>query len=146
MCSLFCGVTSIVAQLVLNVQRTLAAETRRIQQRRAAQRRAQRKARGTLLTALRPVSQRGRAWVEFVRDPCFMHLVKPKPTSPRAVSFCQGIDSILNFRAAKAAKARPVTIGLQRLCHCQILKDLKLDSSKEVSNCSTVFSSFPIER
>ena len=154
----------------------LAAETRRIQQRRAAQRRAQRKARGTLLTALRPVSQRGRAWVEFVRDSwltfgiiyfdylrfvavdsesknflsqktnVFIHLVKPKPTSPRAVSFCQGIDSILNFRAAKAAKARPVTIGLQRLCHCQILKDLKLDSSKEVSNCSTVFSSFPIER
>ena len=37
--------------------------------------------------------------------------MKPKPTSPRAVSFCQGIDSILNFRAAKAAKARPVTIG-----------------------------------
>ena len=46
----------------------LAAETRRIQQRRAAQRRAQRKARGTLLTALRPVSQRGFPRVEFVRD------------------------------------------------------------------------------
>ena len=142
MCSLFCGVTSIVAQLVLNVQRTLAAETRRIQQRRAAQRRAQRKARGTLLTALRPVSQRGffrglslfvirdshlvsfilsildllqltlKAKIfETVKDPCFMHLVKPKPTSPRAVSFCQGIESILNFQAAKAAKARPAAIG-----------------------------------
>eukprot|EP00434_Breviolum_minutum_P022112 symbB.v1.2.019521.t1/scaffold1597.1/size110265/4 len=45
---------------------------RRIQQRRAAQRRAQRKARGTLLTALR-------------------------------------IDSILNFRAAKAAKELALT-------------------------------------
>jgi len=53
MCSLFCAVISIVAQLVLKAQKTLAAETRRIQQRRAAHRRAQRKARGTLLTALR---------------------------------------------------------------------------------------------
>ena len=148
MCSLFCAVISIVAQLVLKAQITLAAETRRIQQRRAAHRRAQRKARGTLLTALRPVSQRGffrglsfvcdtnsvsdLNYLPFfqreniavdsecyklsktVKDPQkskYQNQLFPRLPAWRPVSFCQGIESILNFQAAKAAKARPVAIG-----------------------------------
>ena len=51
----------------------------------------------------------------------------PRFLAWRLVSFCQGIDSILNFQAVKAAKAGPVTIGWQRLCHCQTLKHLKSD-------------------
>ena len=87
-------VGSMVAQLVWMLKQ-LAAETRRIQQRRAAQRRAQRKARGTLLTALRPVSQVGGvrrfdticcSWLWKLRSlkrsklNVFTHLVKPNPT------------------------------------------------------------------
>eukprot|EP00434_Breviolum_minutum_P022109 symbB.v1.2.019518.t1/scaffold1597.1/size110265/1 len=71
---------------------------RRIQQRRAAQRRAQRKARGTLLTALR-------------------------------------IDSILNFQAAKAAKARPAAIAAgssSESCGCVCFPVALFVSSKSV--------------
>ena len=63
----------------------------------------------------------------------------PRFPAWRPVSFCQGIDSILNFQAVKAAKADPVTIGWQRLCHCQTLKHLKLDSSRKLQNFQILF-------
>ena len=159
MCSIFCGVISIVAQLVLNVQTTRSWNQENSTTTGSAET-CPTEGQGHLAHG----TPSGVPGVEFVRDSwltfwylkgkiCCSWLVKPRPsTFPlcfpawRPVSFCQGINSILNFQAAKAAKAGPVTIDWQRLCNCQILKHLKLDSSKEVSSFFKVFSSFPIER